>query len=818
MPFQPDIPIANKRERVMHILQTSIAPTVFRGLGLYDGRNLLYLSHRPQFPGGGNGSFTVRLGNANAPVGSPGVYEVIISRTASETIRPTDVNKLISASQTADRKTATATNLLQLIVRQDSNQNNPTNNGRAYFSPKGKKLIEGTGIELWRGYFQSVRPTLGRMLVTIDTSMAAVYQSGPLLNVAMSVLGTTNARDLVLNKDRDLMNFRKLQAHLKNRLIKTTTTDRTKTIRALVCGPIGRYPFQKDGKPTTIAEHFYRAYNITLNHPETFGVRISGSNAPFEVIVPAELCTILEGQLYKKRLPANATDAAVSFATMQPRARLDAIVGGTSIPSPIHGYSSSEYIHDAGMVINPQPMILDARLLDPPDILFGGQKRSPRNGAWNVLGQQFRKPKSMIVWGYVNLESKLRNDAADMMKVLGKCCLNLGMTVDPPTASKGGDPHSAERVLDSLVQEIQLAHQNKAIKIDMIIVLLPSKAEEIRNRVKFWGDVKHGIRTSCLREDKLRKALDQYRQRNDSQLNARLGGQYALPESRVLRELQKLPFMIMGIDVSHAGAGSNRPSIASLVWSWDAEATSYIAYSEVQAPRTEIVQGLKNMVKRALREFAVNAKRPPARIVVYRDGVSEGEQVAVKDAEIEALKTACREVWREAGEKGLPLPTLSFIVVVKRHHVVFFPNDNAVNDGKTGNCRAGLVVDALQSPLAPGFHLQSHAPIKGTARSGKYAVLLDENFNNDISVIQQLSFELCHVYAKATRAISIPAPVYYADIVCARAKFHFDPSQQIDFDASTNASGSEEFDLEYWRSAYRPVCPANLYDKSMYFL
>jgi hypothetical protein len=51
--FNPDLPIANKRERAMHLLQTSIAPNIFHPRGVYDGKRLLYLSHTLNLPGGG---------------------------------------------------------------------------------------------------------------------------------------------------------------------------------------------------------------------------------------------------------------------------------------------------------------------------------------------------------------------------------------------------------------------------------------------------------------------------------------------------------------------------------------------------------------------------------------------------------------------------------------------------------------------------------------------------------------------------------------------------------------------------------------------
>ena len=191
------------------------------------------------------------------------------------------------------------------------------------------------------------------MLITIDTAMAAVYQSGGLLDVAMQVANVRSVRDLSFTSTRDPV-CRKLEAHFKNRLIKTrTTSDRTKTIYAIVPGPIGNYPFQKDGVPTTIEvrllnprldqtnhgqkRYLYQAYGITLTYPKAFGVRISGRTAPFPVIVPAELCKVLPGQLYKKKIPSAATKDAVQFATMAPQLRFQTITGGTTagIQSPV---------------------------------------------------------------------------------------------------------------------------------------------------------------------------------------------------------------------------------------------------------------------------------------------------------------------------------------------------------------------------------------------------------------------------------------------------------------------------------------------------
>ena len=123
-------------------------------------------------------------------------------------------------------------------------------------------------------------------------------------------------------------------------------------------------------------------------------------------------------------------------------------------------------------------------------------------------------------------------------------------------------------------------------------------------------------------------------------------------------------------------------------------------------------------------------------------------------------------------------PTITLIIVGKRHHVRFFPCAQGESD-RSGNCVAGTVVDSdVVNPVEFDFYLLSHGGILGTSRPAHYNVLLDENkfryVTLDVSFqkahdadavrsadgLQSLSYALCHVYARATRSVSIPAPVY----------------------------------------------------------
>lgn len=69
-------------------------------------------------------------------------------------------------------------------------------------------------------------------------------------------------------------------------------------------------------------------------------------------------------------------------------------------------------------------------------------------------------------------------------------------------------------------------------------------------------------------------------------------------------------------------------------------------------------------------------------------------------------------------------------------------------------------------------------------------MLLDEIFRADhgseaANVLENLIHDMCYLYGRATKAVSICPPAYYADLVCTRARIH---NNELFDDASDTAS------------------------------
>ena len=150
--------------------------------------------------------------------------------------------------------------------------------------------------------------------------------------------------------------FHSLEKFLKKlRIIVKTGNNggrsRIKCIRGLVPAG-GEFTFHKEseGKTVTVAvrsillgryttpadfffftqEHFKTAYNMDCQLPRIVGISLAGKKDSGADVVPAEFCIVEPGQLFRHKIPENATPLAVKFATMRPHERLEKIKRGVS--------------------------------------------------------------------------------------------------------------------------------------------------------------------------------------------------------------------------------------------------------------------------------------------------------------------------------------------------------------------------------------------------------------------------------------------------------------------------------------------------------
>jgi len=465
-------------------------------------------------------------------------------------------------------------------------------------------------------------------------------------------------------------------------------------------------------------------------------------------------------------------------------------------------YGESEYVREFGLTVSDKPLRTQARIINAPTLMYHQSSKQPdvkpHHGSWNLIGKRMIYPCQVPNWMVIIYERQVRFNewaANRMVSDLVKACKAVGIRINPLPALvkwEAGQGNIGEQ-LRFAGAECQRCSGSLPT---LIVVILPFGGNDIYSAVKHFGDVSVGVITQCMVSWKCFRAGPHYFANITLKLNAKLGGINAVPEPRDVPFLTDPanPTIVMGSDVMHPAPGSvDRPSFTSLVGSVDTSAVRYISTTGVQTSRKEIIEAMESMCTYLLAQFKEAVGVFPKRILFYRGGISEGQHTTVLEEELPLIRGACVKL-------GIK-PTITFIIVEKRHHVRFFPSSPSEGD-QSGNCFAGTVVDDVVNPVQSDFYLLSHRGGVGTSRPAHYIVLIDEN-KLTTDDVQSISYALCHVYAPATCSLSIPAPLHYANRVCSRAKNHYDPQQGLGLDLFDIEGQADA--LERHRRAFRPT-------------
>ncbi|THH33923.1 hypothetical protein EUX98_g245 [Antrodiella citrinella] len=576
----------------------------------------------------------------------------------------------------------------------------------------------------------SVRPAVGQLLVNVDVSTVAVYQSGGLVELVMAFLDVSDARKMIEQMSHQ-RTFDSVSRFLKGLLLAKPKVNSPgnwthgKKISGLVANA-GQETFVDQNNVTLSVESYFAAkYNYQLRLPGCFGVKI-GRTAVF----PAEVCMVMPGQLYKKRLDEDQQRKFIQSATQKPSDRLHDIGQAVFGRNQVFNYNKADFL--GKMRIQTEPEQVEGKLLPNTQLKFGrGQTKAIQYGKWNVVQYEYAEPKAITNFAVISfVPGSLNRDVKPFVKALLEVMRSRGVSLSKvdfnQVIMKECSPAQIKQELIKLYEELKATR-----KPEFILVVLPFSAADLKRTVKYWSNAMVGIPTQCVRDKKYNTQkglkLDQYCNNVALKINAKIGGVNSMVSSSSLN-LNNLSTMIVGCDVSHPGPGAQKPSVASLVASMDQEVTKYASFARVQTPRLEMILEIKEMFTDALKEHVSYHNRgkepekwvyPLQHIIVYRDGVSEGEYEKLR-SEIAQIHECLRTY------PSAKTPKLTFIVVTKRHHVRFFISDSLAKQDTNlkNNAPAGLVVDeGVVDDQYPNFFLLSHSGLQGTSCPSHYIVL-----------------------------------------------------------------------------------------------
>lgn len=661
--------------------------------------------------------------------------------------------------------------------------------GRSFYHPDlGRREPLGEGLESWRGFYQSIRPTQMGLSLNIDMSSTAFIEPLPVVDFVCELL----LRDATLRplSDADRIKIKKALRGVKVEVTHRGSMRRKYRIIGLTSQSTRELSFPVDEKGTvkSVVQYFQETYGFVVQFTHWPCLQVGNQQRPN--YLPLEVCKIVEGQRYTKRLNERQITALLKVTCQRPSDRENDIVRTVRH----NAYKEDEYAEEFGIKISDKLAQVEARILPAPWLKYhetGKEKTCmPTVGQWNMMNKKMVNGGTVNTWICINFSRNVQeNLARTFCHELALMCQTSGMLykLEPVLPPHQGRADQVERTLKTRYQEALTRLQGR--ELDLMIVILPD------NNGPLYGDLKRicetdlGLVSQCCLTKHVFKMSKQYLANVALKINVKVGGRNTVLIDALSRRIPIVsdePTIIFGADVTHPHPGEDSsPSIAAVVASQDwPEITKYAGLVCAQAHRQELIQDLYKtwndpqkgvqhggMVKELLKSFHKATGQKPSRIIFYRDGVSEGQFYQVLLYELDAIRKAC------ASLEPNYQPRVTFVVVQKRHHTRLFANDH--RDKRTvdrsGNIMPGTVVDSkICHPTEFDFYLCSHAGIQGTSRPAHYHVLWDENaFTAD--QLQSLTNNLCYTYARCTRSVSIVPPAYYAHLAAFRARFYMEP-------------------------------------------
>ncbi|CAF0742824.1 unnamed protein product [Didymodactylos carnosus] len=626
--------------------------------------------------------------------------------------------------------------LANLIVRKLLEFSNLKLIGRNYYSFDQKIDLERYRLTLFPGFMTNVN----------------VYESQLMINVDLShkVLNKTTVYERLQNIFTQFNDYRKSQdvatKELVGQIVLTTYNSKTYKIDEIDWDNSPTFKFTKrDGTEQTFLEYYEERYQIKIEdatQPLLISKpskrdRRAGMTGPLKLI--PELCCvtgisdIMRSDFAFMKEMSNYThvDPNTRFA------RLNGLVNDMQGNPEIQKYLDTWEIKLADRLID-----FEGRIVQAEDILYADRvvKYKFEDADWSREGRNLRhiSAKSLTKW-LVLFPAREVELAEALVDALGQVCTPFGMQCQYPEMVQLPNDRP-ETYLDALTTKVSKS-------TNLVVCVLTNNRKDRYDALKKYLCLDNPVPSQMVLTKTIsrRQQLMSVATKIGIQLNAKLGGEIwgvAIPTKTL---------MVIGMDSYHDSKRKGA-SVGAFVASINPSCTRFYSRIIYQRTAQELMDGLQQCMKDALQEYHNVNNALPDKIILYRDGVSDGQLAVVAEHELPQIVDSLSKI-RDGYE-----PKLAVVIVKKRGNARFF----ARSGRSVVNPPPGTVIDhTVTNADWYDFYLISQCARQGTVAPTHYNVIWDRT-NLKVDHMQRLTFKLCHLYYNWPGTIRVPAVCQYA--------------------------------------------------------
>ncbi|XP_036885668.1 piwi-like protein 4 [Sturnira hondurensis] len=654
-----------------------------------------------------------------------------VTELSSETRRGEAVKMTITLTQELPASSPVCIQVFSIIFKKILKKLSMYQIGRNFYKPSEPVEIPQHKLSLWPGFAISVSQFESQLLFSADVSYK-ILRNETVLEFMTGLCYQTGMSGFTHMCEKQLLGL----------IVLTRYNNKTYRIDDIDWSVKPTDFFQKrDGTETTYVDYYRQQYDIVLSdlhQPMLVSLLKSKRNnteARIVHLVP-ELC-FLTGLTSQASSDFQLMKAVAEETRLSPVGRQQRLA---RLADDIQRNKDARFeLETWGLNFGCQ-MSLTGRVVPSEKILLQGHICQPMSAAdWSkdIRTCKILSAKSLNKW-LIICSNRAETVTENFLGCLRRVGSSMGFNVDYPKIMK--------------VQETPAAFLGAIQKhvdpdVQLVMCILPSNQQSYYESIKKYLSCDCPVPSQCVLVHTLSKQgmMMSIATKIAMQMTCKLGGElWAV-------EIPLKSLMVVGIDVCK-DAFNKGTVVVGFVASVNRRITRWFSRCILQRTTTDVADCLKVFMTGALNKWYKYNQDLPARIVVYRDGVGNGQLKALIEYEVPQLLSSVTEARSSTSSK------LSVIVVRKKCMPRFFVEMNHTLQ----NPPLGTVVDSEATrPEWYDFYLVSQAACRGTVNPTYYNVIYDDNGLKP-DHMQRLTFKLCHLYFNWPGLISIPAPCQYA--------------------------------------------------------
>ncbi|XP_056135759.1 piwi-like protein 2 [Lampris incognitus] len=609
--------------------------------------------------------------------------------------------------------------------------------GRNHFKPENAVILGKHCLQVWPGYSTCIKRTDGGLYLSVD--------------VASKVLRIDSVLDLMKGLyQKSIENFQdECTKELTGSIVITRYNNHTYRIDDIEWHKSPKDSFtMADGSLTTFLEYYSKNYGITIkekDQPLLVHRPKERSKPEVKQIFTGEILLVPElsfmtGIPEKMRTDYRVMKDLTMHINLSPEQHVQSV---KELLMDINTKPETQTeLRRWGLEISTDILKTQGRILPTETICLQSTSFVPNADlSWS---REISKDASISciplnVWA-IFYTRRSAEQAGELVSSLNKIAGPVGIQVRRPIKVELRDDHT-ETYVKSIHSQL-----TSEPNMQLVVCIVTGNRNDLYSAIKKLCCVKSPIPSQVInvRTISQPQKLRSISQKILLQLNCKLGGELWT----VNIPLKHL--MVVGVDVHH-DAKRKTQSVMGFVASLNSSLTQWYSRVNFQIANEEIINGFQVCLLAALQKYYEVNHYLPEKIVVYRDGVSDGQLKIVELYEIPQL-LKCFQTFPNYE------PKMVFIVVQKSTGTILY----SLAKQSFVNTPPGTVLDhTLTKRHWMDFYLVSHYTRQGCGLPTRYITVYNTT-NLEPDHLQRLTFKMCHLYWNWPGTIRVPAPCKYA--------------------------------------------------------